>query len=479
MTIWSTIAVLATAVAVFGGMGVVYALRRPDASLDEFLTARGTTGTGALGLTLFASGVGAWLLFSPAESAVWGGVPALLGYAVGSALPLLVFIPLARRMRRLLPAGHTLTEYVGLRFGRPMYAFTLVLVALYLFFALAAEVTAAALLVRLVGGVPLWVTALGVLLAPVVYTALGGLGASIFTDRIQTLVVLPLLALVGAAALVRLGDLGGLHGRLVAEQPALLGLGYGPGVESGLALVLGILAANLFDQGFWQRVYAARDDRALGRGFALASALVFVVVLAAAALGLVAVAAGLADDPSIALFAVLQAGAPGPLLGVVVVLGVALVMSSVDSLLNGLASIVAADGVGAWPTLARRPGVRRRLARWVPVAFAVPAFFLAVQGLSVLYLFLLADLACAAAFAPVFGGLYLRRLDGRGATLATLAGLVVGAAFFPDPAFTRGSLLLSFALAFAVPAAIVLLARPWARPCDLETLAARAERYED
>jgi solute:Na+ symporter, SSS family len=62
-------------------------------------------GTSATAATLVASGVGAWFLFSPAEAATWSGLPAILGYALGAAAPLLVFIPVGRRIRRVMPKG--------------------------------------------------------------------------------------------------------------------------------------------------------------------------------------------------------------------------------------------------------------------------------------------------------------------------------------------------------------------------------------
>jgi Na+/proline symporter len=70
------------------------------------------------------------------------------------------------------------------------------------------------------------------------------------------------------------------------------------------------------------------------------------------------------------------------------------------------------------------------------VAIAVPAVGLASRGLSVLYLFLMADLVCSAAVFPLFFGLYARRFNGAGALVSMLAGLVAGALFFPRPDFT-------------------------------------------
>jgi Na+/proline symporter len=62
---------------------------------------------------------------------------------------------------------------------------------------------------------------------------------------------------------------------------------------------------------------------------------------------------------------------------------------------------------------------------------AIAAAWVGAQGYSVLALFLTADLLAAATFLPLLAGLYTGRLTGRGALSASLAGLLVGLAFFP------------------------------------------------
>jgi Na+/proline symporter len=174
MSSWIVVAFLLFAGLGFAVVGVVYS-RGVITSLEDYITARGSVGTSATAATLVASGMGAWILFSPAEAATWGGLPAILGYALGAAAPLLVFIPLGRRIRRVMPEGHTLTEYVFHRYGRGMYLFTLAVILFYMFIFLAAEITSMALIANLVANVPLWITTLIVTGATLAYTTYGGL----------------------------------------------------------------------------------------------------------------------------------------------------------------------------------------------------------------------------------------------------------------------------------------------------------------
>lgn len=460
----------------FAGAGVLYSRGR-SMTLEDYVAARGTVGALTAAATLVASGMGAWILFGPAEAATWGGLPAIAGYALGAAAPLVAFVWLGARIRRLMPEGHTLTEYVLHRYGRAMYGITLLVMVFYMFVFLAAEVTGMALIANLIADVPLWATALIVVAATLAYTAYGGLRASIFTDGVQAAIILPLLAVVAVASLFALGGFGPAAEGISRRAPALLEWGNVAGVEGALTFVIAILAANLFHQGYWQRVYAVRDGAALRRGFLISAVVVVPIVFVAGLFGLAAVGLDRAGTPSVALFSVVLDVMSPWLAAAFVALGLALVMSSADTLLNGIASIVAVDLGRAFPDLGA--GSLLRVSRLVTLVLAAPLLLIAAQGYSVLYLLLLADLVCAAAAFPVFCGLYGERFTGKAATLGVVAGLLAGAPLFPDPAMTRGSLLWSFVAAALVSAAVTFVLSPRRRTFDLNSLKEASRRLED
>ena len=450
---------------------LVLGLRASAQGLEQYLTARGTLGTWTVAWTVFASGMGGWILLSPAESATWGGVPALIGYGLGAAAPVLAFVPLGRRIRELMPEGHSLTEFVYHRYGAPMYSLVLVIMLFYMGIYLTAELTGLALAVRLVSGLPLWASAAVVLGTTLAYTAYGGLPASVRTDVLQTWLILPLFAVLvvgGAAVLGGGGSLEALH----EKAPHLLSLRHGPGWETAAVLVVAILAANLFHQGYWQRVYAARDLSQLRRGLLAAAALSAPVVFLAGTFGLFAVSVGRAQPASTALFGALLPAAPPVLVVVLLVLAVALAASTTDTLLNGVTSAFTVDLHRLRPEIPARALLR--WARAATVVVGVPAFLVATQGYSVLYFFLLADLVCAAALVPTFLGMYSTKLSGRAAAWATVFGVLAGFVFFPDPGFQRGRLSLAFLAALGVSAAVSLVAARVGSPFDLGRLKAAA-----
>jgi Na+/proline symporter len=439
--------------AAFAAVGVWYS--RDAAGVESFISARDSVGGYRMGATVLASSMGAWILFSPPEAgAAFGGVAAVAGYAVGSALALLAYVRLGPRIRDLIPEGHSLTEYAYVRYGPAAYAFVLLVSVAYMFVFLAAEFTGITGALSLVADVPRWQTAALVGGFVLLYTGYGGLRASIVTDTVQTVVLLPLVAVGFVGAVLALGGPGAVLAETRASNPELLDPAFLPGLEFGAYIVVAIVGAELVNQAWWQRVYAATDDGALRRGFGLGAALVVPMVLFAGLFGVAAAGTGAlaGGEASIALFVLLEQSFPEWVVLAVVLVAVLLVTSSADTLFNAIASVVTSD----LPRLLDDPSERRltAAARGLTAVVALAATFVGAQGYSVLAVFLTADLLAAATFGPLLAGLYTERLSGRAMLASGVAGLLVGLVFFP----TARGVLAGLAGAGALPAPSFLYA---------------------
>jgi Na+/proline symporter len=417
MSNWLPAAAVAAALIVFLWIGL--RARAADGSLDDYLTARSSQSAGTLGLSFLASGLGAWILFVPPEIAAFVGPVALAGYAVGAALPFLILAWCGPAIRRLLPQGRSLTDYAGERFGTPMRHWILLLSLLYMLCFLTAELTAIGGIVALLtGGDGRWAV-VAVAVVTLIYTAWGGLRASLATDRWQAWLLLGLLALVGAVVASQPVPAGA-----VPSAPASAPLPVALSVA--LTLIIAVTAANIFHQGYWQRVWSARSERELHRGAWLGALTSAAAIVLVGALGMLAARAGLPlGTPPVPFFALVQQ-APAWLVFPVLVLAVALVASSVDTLQNGVAALL----------VTQRRSASLAGARWTTVVLMVPVVAVAWEGLSVLRLFLIADLLCATAVVPLLLGLW-RRTPAGAAVAGALAGMV--GAVLPD-ALASGSL---------------------------------------
>ncbi|MCE8033663.1 MAG: sodium:solute symporter [Halomonas sp.] len=398
-----TSAVLGAALLCFALLGL--RARRADGPLDDYVTARNSQSASTLGLSFLASGMGAWILFAPPEIGAFVGPVALAGYAIGSALPFIVLGLYGPAIRRHLPEGRSIGEFAEACYGAGVRRWVSLISILYMACFLAAELTAIGAITALLSDVPPALVVIGVAVTTLLYTAIGGLRASLATDRWQAWLLIVLLLVVGGVALVRLPEM--------PVQAALPAIPVGSALGVALTLIIAVTAANLFHQGYWQRVWAARDERALNRGAWLGGATTVAVVALVGGLGMLAAMSGVSlGEPPIPFFALL-AEAPGWLALPALVLAVTLVASSVDTLQNGIASLAVA-GSG-------RRGLSIGAARLVTVVLMVPVVIVALQGLSVLRLFLIADLLCAAIVVPVLLGLWQRMTP-----LAAVAGGVAG-----------------------------------------------------
>ena len=197
-----TIAVLGAALLLFVWLGL--RARRSQGELDDFLTARNSQGAQALGLSFLASGMGGWILFAPPEVGALVGPAGLAGYAIGAALPFIVFAFCGPAIRRYLPRGSSIGEFAQACYGVLVRRWVALISVLYMLCFLVAELTAIGAITAMLSDVSPALVIVGVALATLIYTAGGGLRASLMTDRWQAWLLLALLIVVGAVALQRL-----------------------------------------------------------------------------------------------------------------------------------------------------------------------------------------------------------------------------------------------------------------------------------
>ncbi len=463
--------VLLVTAATFALFGLVKSSNRAI-DLEDYMVSRNQVGGPAAVATVTASALGAWILFSPPEAgSEYGGITAILGYCLGSALAIFNFTFVGPRMRQIMPWGHSLNEYVRYRFGavslrdnnsdnnsdkqggssagRLMYLLTVGIMLLYMFVYLAAELTAIAEALQLIADVPLMVTSLVVISAVFLYTTYGGLRVTIVTDIFQFALIVPLLLICFVATVTLLGGIGPAFAPVANNLPELLSFNNIDGLRFGATLLIAVIAAELFNQGNWQRVYACRNDATVRRSFLGSALIILPLIFLSGSLGLIAAGYDLVGATS--FFDLLKSlQIANWLLSAVILLAVALVMSSLDSLLNGISAVFAGDLL----RINDSPETVLLISRGLTIAVGVPAVAIASQGYSVLYLFFIADLLCAALLFPLLLSFYNRHQTATNALTSSLTGIVIGVLFFPRPDFSPlvnvpggGDLLNSFAAA--------------------------------
>jgi Na+/proline symporter len=423
---------------IFAFAGIVYSKKYQ--SINNYLTANRNIGFFSLSTSLVASALGAWILFGPASAASWGGIGAVIGYALGTAFPMIFLIFLGKKIRNEFPKGSTLIQFLRKRFGKSLFKLILLMTIFYMFVFLCAEVTAVAMLINYISGTELWITSLIILVATLTYTLYGGLRASIFTDTIQMCAILFLL-LISFSYLTSFTGNQFSFSFINEKKPYLLSSSYIPNYTAGLTFFIAVAATNLFHQGNWQRVYAAKNNEVLKKSLIFAFIIIIPIVFFMGFSGLVAVSIDSNVRPDLGFFSLLLREETKFLSIIIIILGLSLTISTVDTLINAISSLIVVDGKAVF-NFSKNTNYLK-FSKFFITCLSIVAFIVASKGFSILYLFLLADLFCCAFVLTIFYSFYSKTINEITAYFSIIFGLISGFLLFPSPDFTK-SLLVGF-----------------------------------
>ncbi len=421
---------------IFTFLGLLYSKKYQG--LNNYLTANRNVGFFSLSTSLFASALGAWILFGPASAATWGGIGAVVGYALGTAFPMIFLIYLGKKIRSEFPKGSTLIEFLRKRFRKSLFKLILFMSIFYMFIFLCAEVTAVSILIKYISGTSLWITASIILIATLTYTLYGGLRASIFTDTVQSVIILVLLLI----SVIYLNSFTGdqFSFEFIAQKNShLLSPSYIPNYTAGLTFFIAVAATNLFHQGNWQRVYAAKNNEVLKKSLLISFIAIIPIVLFMGFTGLVAVSVDSNVIPDLGFFSLLLRNQTEFLSLIIIILGLSLTISTVDTLVNAISSLVIVDAKATFNLSKKKDYLK--ISKYSMIILSFVVFIVASQGFSVLYLFLLADLFCCAFVLTVFYSFYNKQLNEKTAYISIIIGLIGGFLLFPAYDFSKSLLV--------------------------------------
>lgn len=366
-------------------------------------------------MSFFASGMGAWVVYGTTEMGAtpqlsWLGV---LGYALASAIPgvFVAFLgPLIKEATDGEEAFST-TDFCKIRYGRVMQVVCVAISVFYMWIYLVAELTSISNVFALLVGKDLYygydqvnlgytsgiATSIGVF--TIFYTGIAGLPASIVTDKFQGVLMMGLVLILTIAVCAS------PQNAITYDEFQLASNWTADGLYAMIILVIAILSAELFNQATWQRVWAAKDTKSLRGGFIIGSILVFFLMMFFGIMGFIAYA----KDPDsydtyakyayLAFFDLLLPLQTGWHI-LVLIFVTSLAASSIDSLQNGITSVLSSDLLNF-----ANPTIIMWINRLVLVGVNIAAIVKSAQRYNVLSLFLVADLVCATSVFPVFLGL--------------------------------------------------------------------------
>ena len=391
----------------------------------------------SLTTSLSASALGAWILFGPASAATWGGIGAVIGYALGTAAPMLFLLNFGPKIRREFPNGMSLTEFVKRRFGTRVLKIILILILFYLTIFLIAEVTAIAFLLNLISKTPLWITSGLTLIICLLYILRGGFKLSIITDKYQFIIILSIILF---SIFLILGNLEINSYELIKKNSTkLVSKNYIPNYTAGLTFFIAVAATNLFHQGNWQRVFAAKNNLILKKSLIYSSIISFLIVLWMGYTGLISFSLDPKIKPDLAFFELMFFNNNILIIVFILILALALTLSTIDTLINAISSLIIIDGKELNKFLSGRE-IKDKSNKLI-LLLCVIVFIFASKGYSILYLFLFADLLCCAAVVTIFYGFFKKKINTRLSLVSIILGLSSGLLFFPSQNFQSSFLV--------------------------------------
>lgn len=411
---------------------------------DGFLVASRKVNWFFGGTSIAASWIWAPALFVSVQLAYQQGLAGIFWFTFPNVIALGIFAFLAPRIRKRLPEGYTLPQYIKYRLkSEKVHKIYLFPYFFYQLMAITVQLFAGGALVSLLTGIPL-ITIMPILaIIALVYTLISGLEASIVTDFVQIamifvigIIILPLAwAAAGGASAISAG-FGGLVGIKNIFDP---GIAFSLGIVTSIGLISGAIS----DQQYWQRAFAIKKSHLI-KAFIFGAILFGIVPIALSTLGF------LGANPALGI--ILPEGVDVSMIGVQTVASLLptwAVFLFVIMLLSGLSSTLD-SGLSAtsslWVTdVVRAKSDKRAIksARYAMIGVTALGLLVAmavvyIPQFGLFQLWWIFNTIAATIVVPTVLSLYWDRLDARGVFWGVLVAFVIGL-----PLFIYGNLINS------------------------------------
>ncbi len=364
---------------------IYFQTRSLKSNENEYFVLNKSEGVLGLSLSFYASGMGLWILTSPAEVAWYGLGYDIYGYALSAATPFILIYIFGPKIADLLPKGATLAQFVETKYGNIAQKIVSIVAVIYMGAFLIAEFASISFVFESISSVRGIIISLLIAITTLAYLFRHGFKASYFTDRLQSYGIILLLAIVltiwlsqnNFSELVTYANAGGLSS---FETFSL---------KSALAVIIAVTAAEVFSMGYWQRAFSAENSKAIKQASIFSGVGAFLTILILGIGGAVGAGKGI-ESPALSFIEQLDLNNFTIML--LVSLATLLVTSSIDTLENAIASTISLD-------ILKKKSEEAKLITLLVVCIAL---VISIEVTSIFNVFLVADLFAACLVFPAF-----------------------------------------------------------------------------
>jgi len=393
--------------------------------LDEFMLAGRNVGLSLATATAMATWVTSNTTMAAPQLTLQLGIWGMVGYSLGS-VGLLLFAPLAKRIRKIIPNGYTSGDFVRLRYGKFTWRVFLGISLFYGFGWLISMGMAGGVLINALTGIPYQIGMTVIISICVIYTLLGGLRAVIGTDYIQTLLILVGIVILAVLAISKVG-FEDLHRNVLEQRPELLNLLFPAAIMFLFNNLLFGVGEIFHSNVWWSRAFAFREGVGM-RAYTIAGVMWMPIPIVAGFIALATPALHLnvpAADMVGPMVAAKLLGVSGAILVFIVVFSA--LASSLDSLLAATGDLITQDIYRGHFRPQASNNELRIAAKFIILLLGVLTWLLCLPRLTTLAeLLYFTGAFVASTIWPIIAGLYWQRTNRTGAALAMIFGTAIG-----------------------------------------------------
>jgi len=408
------------------------------------------------GSSIAASWIWAPALFISVQLAYQKGLPGIFWFTLPNIIALAIFAFLAPAIRKKMPEGYTLPQYIKYRLqsekAHKVYLFP------YFFYQLMAvtvQIFAGGSLIYLLTGIPLTIVMPLILIIALIYTYISGLEASIVTDFVQMalifiigIIILPLTWIAAGGTSAISAGLGGLIGVRNIFDP---GIAFSLGIVTSIGLISGAIS----DQQYWQRAFAIKKNH-LVKAFIFGAILFGIVPIALSTLGFIGanpeLGITLPEGVDVSMIGVQTIATllPSWAVFLFVIMLLAGLSSTLDSGFSATSSLWVTDVAKSKTDKEAVKSARKAMFGIAIVGLLVALAVVYIPQFGLFHLWWIFNTIAACVVVPTVLSLYWKRLDARGVLWGVLTAFVIGLPLFVYGNFINNEVMIVGASLFII-----------------------------
>lgn len=461
-------------------ISLLVARRFGTADVDGLVVAGRSLPFGLVAAAVFVAWVWTTTLLGAAEAGFWFGISGGLNYAWGAAFPFFIFIPLAMRMRRIMPRTTTFVEYMRERFSDNFAKVYILFGVALVFYVCVEQSVGLGYTMQYSFGMSYKLMAVLMSLLFASFIAIAGLRGSVYNSVFQFFVIAVVVFVAMPIILGKVGLTNAYEGmKDVAMNTAnpnhnneALNLFSFAGFRYGLVAFAVAIGQIILSQGYYSAALAAVNSRTLLKAYLVGT--IFAWIPIPIIFGNVIGSGALSIKLDTEAAEVVRTGITPYIFsqylgfGGVIMLAILVLMAGLTTGGNGLAGLQAIFSVDLYKKYIKRDATERQqtsFGKWMTLAggILIGVLALVLEGKSLLNIDIFSGILFAAPCAPLVIGMYSKRLNVGLSAVAVLIGLVGGLiAYFtienPDWNFFIGNVI-----SLVAPFLIILVGLPFTK----------------